>query len=67
MSSTKRKIDVVTFPLTVFETAGTKDDLEDWLLAHDQDFIKKVRKAREYDLNGEGKDWDEVKKELCIK
>ena len=61
------KKEVVMFPLSIFETAETKDDLEDWLLAHDHDFIKKMRKARQDDLNGKGKSWKELKEELCIK
>ena len=57
----------VTFPLTVFETANTKEDLEDWLLSQNPEFIKKRRKARRDDLEGRGKDWEPLKKELCIK
>ena len=33
MLAAKRKSEVVTFPISVFETADTKDDLEDWLLS----------------------------------
>ena len=65
MISTKEK--KVTFPLRIFETAETKDDLEDWLLAHNPEFIKKMRKAKKEDIEEKGKDWDELKKELCIK
>lgn len=57
----------ITFPEEVFETADTKEDLEDWLLVHNPDFIKKLRKARKDDLAGKGKDWGKLKKELCIK
>ncbi len=64
MESTKRKMEVVTFPLSVFETAETKDDLEDWLFAHNPEFVKRMRKARQDDLQEKGKTWDEVKKEL---
>lgn len=66
MPSTKKE-ETVTFPLTVFETADTKEDLEDWLLSQNTDFIKKMRKAREDDVKGKGKDWGSLKKELCIK
>jgi len=31
------------------------------------DFIKNMRKARRGDLQGKGKDWESLKKELCIK
>lgn len=67
MLAAKRKSDVVVFPASVFETADTKEDLEDWLLAQDAAFIKKMRKARKDDLQGKGKDWGVLKKELCIK
>jgi len=67
MPLTKRKSDTVTFPLSVFETADTIDDLEDWLLSKNADFIKKMRRARREDIRGKGKDWESLKKELCIK
>lgn len=67
MSSTKEKSKVVSFPLSVFETADTKEDLEDWLLSQNPDFIKRMRKAREDDIQGKGKNWGLLKKELCIK
>jgi hypothetical protein len=63
----KIKLDEVTFPLSVFETADTKEDLEDWLLSQDPEFIKKMRKARREDVQGKGKGWQALKKELCIK
>ncbi len=44
------KLDKVTFPLSVFETADLKEDLEDWLLSQDPEFIKKMRKARREDI-----------------
>ena len=62
-----KRSEVVTFPLSVFETADTKEDLEDWLLSQDPDFVKRMRKARQDDLQDKGKDWRLLKKELCIK
>jgi hypothetical protein len=67
MPITKQKVEKVTFPLSVFETAGTKEDLEDWLLAQNAEFVKRMRKARQDDLQGKGKEWKSLKKELCIK
>lgn len=61
----KIKSDKVTFPLSVFETADTKEDLEDWL-SQNPEFIKKMRKARRDDMQGKGKSWESLKKELCI-
>jgi hypothetical protein len=63
----KRGKETVSFPLSVFETADTKEDLEDWLLSQDSEFIKKMRKARQEDLLGKGKRWESLKRELCIK
>jgi hypothetical protein len=58
MSIAKKKKEIVSFPLSVFETADTKEDIEDWLLAQNPEFIKKMRKARKDDLRGMGKDWE---------
>ena len=66
MPITKRKRENVTFPLSVFETADSKEDLEDWLLSQNPEFIKRMRKARQDDLRGKGKDWKILKEELCI-
>ena len=63
----KMKSEGVTFPLSVFETADTKEDLEDWLLSQHPAFIKKMRKARQEDLSGKGKSWESLKREQCIK
>jgi hypothetical protein len=67
MPLTKKKSEEVTFPLSVFETADTKEDLEDWLLSQNPEFIKKMRKARQEDILGKGKSWESIKRELCIK
>ena len=67
MALTRMKSEEVTFPLSVFETADTKEDLEDWLLSQDPEFIKKMRKARREDILGKGKSWGSLKRELCVK
>lgn len=67
MSPIKKKSENVTFPLSVFESADTKEDLEDWLLSQKPEFIKKMRKARQEDREGKGRDWKSIKKEICIK
>ena len=64
MLTAKKKADVVAFPVSVFETADTKEDLEDWLLSHDSTFIKRMRKAREDDLKDKGTGWHSLKKAL---
>ena len=67
MPLTKKKLKTVTFPLSIFETANTIEDLEDWLLSNNPEFIKRMRKVRKDDIQGTGKDWKSLKKELCIK
>ena len=67
MALTRMKSEEVTFPLSVFETANTKEDLEDWLLSQNPEFIKKMRKARREDILGKGKSWGSLKRALCIK
>ncbi len=66
MSLTKKR-KTVTFPLSIFETADTKEDLEDWLISQNPGFIQKMRRARKDDIQNKGKDWISVKKEQCIK
>ena len=67
MPLAKKKTETVTFPVSVFETASTIEDLEDWLLARNPAFIRKMRKAKRDDIQDKGKDWKSLKKELCIK
>jgi len=67
MALNNMKLEKVTFPLSVFETANTKEDLENWLLSQNSEFIKKMRKARREDLMGKGKSWGSLKRELCIR
>ncbi|MBT9536723.1 MAG: hypothetical protein IVZ94_01160 [Nitrospirae bacterium] len=67
MLSVKRKSEIIAFPVSVFETADTKDDLEDWLLSQNPEFLKRMRKTKRDDIEGRGKDWQILKKELCIK
>ncbi len=67
MPLARRKQETITFPLSIFETADTIEDLEDWLLSKNPEFIKKMRKVRRDDIQGKGKDWKSLKKELCIK
>jgi len=67
MRLNKSKEETVTFPLSVFETADTKEDLEDWLLSKNPEFIKRMRKARQKDTRAKGKSWESLKKALCLK
>ncbi len=51
---------VIVIPSDVFETAESKEDLEDWLLTQNPGFLKRMKKARKDDLRGLGKNWVEV-------
>jgi len=45
MSTKEKSGNVITIPVSVWESAETKEDLEDWLLAHNPEFIKRMREA----------------------
>jgi len=66
LSTKKRKSEVITFPVSIFETADTKEDLEDWLLSQDPEFLKKMKKAKKDDIESKGKEWKQLEKELCM-
>jgi len=57
----------ITIPVEVFETAESKEEIEDWLLAHDPEFIKRMRKAKADMEAGKFIPWEQVKKKLNIK
>ncbi len=49
------KVEMVSIPKTTLETAETLEDLEDWLLSRNPEFIKELRRIRrEEDLEGKG-------------
>jgi len=56
--------ETITIPVKVFETADTIGEIEDWLLAHDPEFIKRMREARKQDLEGKCITLKQLKKEL---
>ena len=66
LSTKKRKSEVITFPVSIFETADTKEDLEDWLLSQNPEFLKRMKKAKKDDIESKGKEWKQLKKELCM-
>lgn len=37
---------ILQIPLPVFESAESKEDLEEWLLVHDPVFIEEMRKLK---------------------
>ena len=45
---------------------GDIEELEDWLLVHNPEFIARMQRARENDLAGRSIAWEQVKQELGI-
>jgi hypothetical protein len=51
----------IEIPESVLISADSLDDLEDWLAAHNPDFIAELRRIRrDEDLAGRGKDLSEI-------
>ena len=57
----------VEIPQSVLVSAQSLDDLEDWIAAHDPEFLGEIRRIRnDEDLSGAGKDIAEVLKRWPI-
>lgn len=51
----------ITIPESVLITAHSLDELEDWLISHDPEFVKRMRRIRRNeDLADQGKDLAEM-------
>ena len=62
------KVEMVSIPKTTLETAETLEDLEDWLLSRNPEFIKELRRIRrEEDLEGKGISVENLAKKWHIK
>lgn len=60
MKKTQAK-SVIEIPRGVWETAETKEDIEDWLLTQNPKLIRQLRRIRRHeDLPGRGKTLGEV-------
>jgi hypothetical protein len=56
----------IRIPMSVFESAETKEDLEDWLLANDPTFVEDMRHLKaEADL-GKGRPLEDLAKQWHI-
>ena len=52
---------VIEIPKGVWETAETKEDIEDWLLTRNAKLVRQLRRIRRHeDLAGRGKTLGEV-------
>ena len=59
---------IIDIPKEIWETAETKEDLEDWLLSHDAQSIEQLRYIRsEEDLAGKGKTLEKAARQWNIK
>ncbi len=53
---------MIEIPVEVFESADTKEELEDWLMAHDPEFIKEMRRIKKEAEAGLGRPLSEIAK-----
>lgn len=56
---------IIEIPVEVFESADTKEDLEDWLMAHDPEFIKEMERIQKEE-SGKGIPLEEAAKKWGI-
>jgi hypothetical protein len=66
MGKTKTAPEYIFIPVEVFEAAETLEDLEDWLIAHNEELLARLRAAREEHGRGEAKTAAEVRNELGL-
>ncbi len=66
MAKTKTTPEYVFIPVEVFEAAETLEDLEDWLIAHNEELLVRLRRAREEHGRGDAKAAAEVRKDLGL-
>ena len=59
-----KKVETIAIPKTVLNSAETLEDIEDWLISQNPEFIKELRRIRkEEDLKRKG----ETLQSLCKK
>ncbi len=61
---TKKNGEVITIPVTVWESAETKEDIEDWLLAHNPEFVRRMLEAKKEEEEGKLVSLEEVEQTL---
>jgi len=68
MAPVRKGAAMVKIPVDVLEKFyEAQEFLEDWLLANDKEFIRKMRRARKEDLSGQAVSWEQAKKQLGVK
>ena len=58
--------DLLEIPTEVWESADTKEEMEDWLLAHNPKLVRQLRQIRKEDLGGRGKPLSELARKWNI-
>lgn len=63
-----KDVELISIPKTVLESAETLEDIEDWLISQNPEFIKELRRIRkEEDLKGKGETLQSLCKRWNIK
>ncbi|MDP2600096.1 MAG: hypothetical protein Q8P84_05100 [Deltaproteobacteria bacterium] len=57
----------IQIPVSVFESADSKEDIEDWLMSHDADFIEELRQIKKEAEEGKGRPLSELVKKWNTK
>ncbi len=63
MQTSEEKI--LKIPVSVFESADSKEELEDWLLANDPEFIQEMERIKQEE-SGKGISLEEAAKKWLI-
>jgi hypothetical protein len=66
MSGSSKKEKYVVIPYEIFVNAQTIDDIEDWLMLQNDEFLKGLVEARRQHLAGEMLSLEEVKAKLGL-
>ena len=66
MAKIKTAPEYIVIPVEIFEAAETLEDLEDWLIAHNEELVARLRRARKEHRRGDAAAADDVRKELGV-
>ena|GEM_PF-1477829 len=66
MARTKTYPQYVVIPVEVLMAAQTLDDVEDWLIANNEDILARLRESREQHRRGNVRTLEEVEKDLGV-
>lgn len=66
MARAKTYPQYVVIPVEVLMAAQTLDDVEDWLIANNEDVLARLRESREQHRRGNVRTLEEVEKDLGV-